>query len=105
MNTTDNTQGTDFQNKVWLELSKVPQGTVVTYSYIAKKIGKPRAIRAVASAARKNPHPIEVPCHRVVRKNGLVGEYSGPGGVAGKIKLLEKEGIAIKDGMIVNKYA
>lgn len=105
MNTTQNIQGTDFQNKVWIELSKIPQGTVVTYSYIAKKIGKPRAIRAVASAVRKNPHPIKVPCHRVVRKNGLVGEYSGPGGAAGKIKLLQKEGVAIKDGMILNKYA
>jgi methylated-DNA-[protein]-cysteine S-methyltransferase len=59
----------------------------------------------VASAVRKNPFPLAIPCHRVVPKNGLVGKYSGPGGVAGKIKLLTDEGVIIKDGMIVATYA
>jgi O-6-methylguanine DNA methyltransferase len=98
-------KGTDFEKAVWAELVKIPQGRVVTYSYIAQQIGKPRAIRAVASAVRKNPFPLAIPCHRVVPKNGLVGKYSGPGGVAGKIKLLTDEGVIIKDGMIVATYA
>jgi methylated-DNA-[protein]-cysteine S-methyltransferase/AraC family transcriptional regulator of adaptative response/methylated-DNA-[protein]-cysteine methyltransferase len=61
-------QGTDFQMKVWLELIKIPCGKTVTYTDIAKKIKKPAAYRAVASAVAQNPVAVYIPCHRVVAK-------------------------------------
>lgn len=67
-------QGTEHQNKVWTELLKIPQGTTLTYSDIAKKIGS--AARAVGNACRENPYTLIIPCHRVVSVNGL-GGYSG----------------------------
>ena len=67
-------KGTDFQLKVWNELLKIPYGETVSYSDIAKNIGKPKASRAVGSAVNKNPIFIIIPCHRVIGKNGsLVG--------------------------------
>jgi AraC family transcriptional regulator of adaptative response/methylated-DNA-[protein]-cysteine methyltransferase len=61
-------QGTEFQMKVWLELLKIPRGKTLTYSEIAKKLRKPSAFRAVASAVAKNPVAFYIPCHRVVGK-------------------------------------
>ena len=58
--------GTVFQKKVWLELSKIPKGETRTYKEIAIAIGNPLAVRAVANACGKNPHPIKIPCHRAV---------------------------------------
>lgn len=84
--------GTPFQQKVWRELLKIPKGSVATYAFIAKRVGRPRAVRAVANAVAANPWPIRIPCHRVVRSDGTLGGYSGPGGVGGKRKLLRKEG-------------
>ena len=69
----------NFQKKVWLELSKL-QGETRTYEEIAIAIGHPLAVRAVANACGKNPHPIKIPCHRVIRSDGKLGGYSGPGG-------------------------
>ncbi len=86
-------EGTDFQIKVWIELTKIPKGEVRTYKEIAKAIGKPNSSRAVANACAKNPYPIAVPCHRVIRSDGLLGGYSGSGGINRKKELLEKEGI------------
>ena len=60
--------GTEFQMKVWLELLKIPHGKTMTYSELAKKVGKPAAVRAVASAVARNPVSFWVPCHRVVGK-------------------------------------
>lgn len=60
---------TDFQLRVLEETLKIPFGQVRTYSWIAKQIGSPRAIRAVGSALRKNPYPILIPCHRVVKSS------------------------------------
>ncbi|WP_330220888.1 methylated-DNA--[protein]-cysteine S-methyltransferase [Bdellovibrio reynosensis] len=60
--------GTEFQVKVWLELTKIPSGKTLTYSEVAKKIRKPSAVRAVASAIAKNPICVWIPCHRVVGK-------------------------------------
>lgn len=74
-------QGTKFQVKVWAFLKKIPKGSVKTYSQVAKGIGKPLAVRAVASAIAKNPYPIQIPCHRVVRSDGSLGGYSGKGGI------------------------
>ncbi len=85
--------GTDFQRQVWAGISKIKKGTVVTYTQLAKMIGKPKAVRAVASACGKNPYAPEVPCHRVVRTDGGLGGYSGKGGLATKVKLLKQEGV------------
>lgn len=66
--------GTDFQVKVWNELKKIPYGKTVSYGYIAKAIGNPKASRAVGGANNKNPIIIIVSCHRVIGANGsLVG--------------------------------
>ena len=86
-------KGTKFQLKVWKYLKKIPFGSLKTYSQVAKAIGKPRAVRAVANAIAKNPHPPKIPCHRVIRSNGVLGGYSGKGGLKTKKKLLKKEGI------------
>lgn len=88
-------KGTTFQKKVWVALTKIPKGTTLTYKELAKKIGKPKAIRAVANAVGANPIPITIPCHRVVRSDGTLGGYSGKGKVKTKRALLIKEGIEI----------
>ena len=87
--------GTKFQLKVWAYLSKIPRGRVKTYSQVAKAIGKPLAVRAVANAIGKNPYPPKIPCHRVIRSDGSLGGYSGKGGVKTKRFLLQKEGITL----------
>ncbi len=81
--------GTPFQQKVWAELCNIPYGQTRTYEDIAKKIGKPTAIRAVAHAIGKNSLPVVVPCHRVIRKDGSLGGYRW--GIAKKKKLLALE--------------
>ena len=87
--------GTKFQLKVWAYLRKIPPGSVKTYSQVAKAIGKPLAVRAVANAIGKNPCAPKIPCHRVIRSNGTLGGYSGKGGVKTKRLLLKKEGISL----------
>lgn len=86
-----NYAATCFQKKVWLALCQIPAGETRSYQEIALAIGKPKAFRAVANAIAKNPFLIEVPCHRVIRKDGQLGGYSGPGGTEMKKQLLEKE--------------
>jgi len=68
-------RGTDFQRKVWTALQTIPEGDVCSYSDVAEMIGLPRAVRAVANACGKNPVPLIVPCHRVIRKDGSLGGY------------------------------
>ena len=87
--------GTKFQLKVWAYLRKIPRGSVRTYSQVAKDIGKPLAIRAVANAIGKNPYAPKIPCHRVIRSDGSLGGYSGKGGLKTKKFLLKKEGIKL----------
>ena len=87
--------GTKFQLKVWAYLSKIPRGRVKTYSQVAKAIGKPLAVRAVANAIGKNPYAPKIPCHRVIRSDGSLGGYSGKGGIKTKRFLLQKEGIRL----------
>ena len=86
-------RGTIFQLKVWSYLKKIPRGRVKTYSEVAKGIGKPLAVRAVANAIGKNPYAPRIPCHRVIRSDGSLGGYSGKGGIQTKKLLLKKEGI------------
>ena len=67
--------GTDFQPQVWHELQNIPFGTTATYQQIAERIGKPKAVRAVATAIAQNPVAMLVPCHRVIHSDGTIGEY------------------------------
>tara|TARA_B100000214_G_scaffold135129_1_gene96157 strand:- start:57 stop:329 length:273 start_codon:yes stop_codon:yes gene_type:complete len=84
-------KGTTLQIKVWKYLKTIPKGQIRTYKQVAIAIKKPKAIRAVANAVGKNPYPIVIPCHRVIRSDGKLGGYSGPGGLKLKKKLLKKE--------------
>jgi len=69
-------RGTAFQKRVWEELKRIEYGTTCSYELIAKRIGKPKAVRAVANACANNPIPLLIPCHRVVRKDGSLGGYA-----------------------------
>ncbi len=71
-------------------------GQTITYGRLAKKSGRPNASRAVGSALAKNPLPLIIPCHRVIRSDGKLGGFSAPGGVTLKKKMLELEGKAIR---------
>lgn len=82
--------GTDFQLKVWKELSRIPYGKVLSYGDIAGRVGGSTYIRAVGRANGQNPVPIIIPCHRVIESTGRIGGYSG--GIEIKQKLLELEG-------------
>ena len=68
-------RGTNFQIKVWEALLNIPSGTVVSYEDIAVSIGMPSAARAVSNAVARNPIPVIIPCHRVIRKAGAYGGY------------------------------
>jgi len=84
---------TPFQRQVLEEARRVPRGQVSTYGEIARRIGKPKAFRAVGQALRRNPVPIVVPCHRVVASDGTLGGYGGKLGNTRKIQLLKLEGV------------
>ena len=84
-------EGTNFQRTVWKEISKIPYGETRTYKDLAIAIGKPNSSRAVANACGKNPYPVIIPCHRVIRSDGKLGGYSGVGGIKRKQKLLDME--------------
>jgi len=82
--------GSPFQRKVWNALKTIPYGRCVSYQWVAKEIGHPRAMRAVGNAVGSNPLPILVPCHRVIRKDGSLGGFSS--GLEIKKALLKIEG-------------
>ena len=86
-------EGTNFQRTVWKEISKIPFGETRTYKELAIAIGKPNSSRAVANACGKNPYPVIIPCHRVIRSDGKLGGYSGVGGVKKKKELLKLENV------------
>ena len=81
--------GTEFQLTVWNKLLQIPYGETISYQELASRIGKKNASRAVGNANGKNPIPIIIPCHRVIRKNGSFGGYAG--GLKVKKYLLELE--------------
>ena len=83
-------KGTPFQVKVWEALLRIPEGCVVSYGDLAKRIGEPKASRAVGSAVGSNPISYLIPCHRVIRETGVLGEYRW--GPARKKAMLAKEG-------------
>jgi O-6-methylguanine DNA methyltransferase len=68
-------EATDLQRAVWKELTKIPYGETLSYEELAKRVGNPKAVRAVASAVGENPLSIAIPCHRIILKNGEIGEY------------------------------
>lgn len=82
-------RGTAFQERVWRALRKIPAGSTMTYGDIARRIGVPKAIRAVAQACAANPLAVAIPCHRVVRADGEVSGYRW--GVERKRALLRRE--------------
>lgn len=67
--------GTSFQQSVWQAIRYVPIGTTLTYTELAKRVGNPNAVRAVATACAKNPIAIIIPCHRILPKSGEIGNY------------------------------
>ncbi|MCM1505439.1 MAG: methylated-DNA--[protein]-cysteine S-methyltransferase [Muribaculum sp.] len=81
--------GTEFQCRVWNELSKIPYGTTITYAELARRIRNPKAVRAVASANATNPISIFIPCHRVIGSNHRLTGYGG--GLDAKRMLLTLE--------------
>ncbi|MEA2537283.1 MAG: hypothetical protein QOF11_1517 [Chloroflexota bacterium] len=83
---------TAFERDVWTKALEIPRGEVRPYGWIAAEIGRPAAVRAVGTALGHNPVPLIVPCHRVVRSDGLLGEYS-LGGPANKRTILASEGL------------
>jgi AraC family transcriptional regulator, regulatory protein of adaptative response / methylated-DNA-[protein]-cysteine methyltransferase len=85
-------QATAFQRRVWEELRRIPYGTTRTYTQVARAIGRPKAIRAVARACATNPVSVVVPCHRVVREDGNLAGYRW--GLERKRALLEHESAA-----------
>lgn len=83
--------GTDFQKRVWNALSQIPFGTTISYGELARRIGNPKASRAVGLANGQNPLSIIVPCHRVIGANGKLTGYGG--GIERKRALLALEGV------------
>lgn len=82
-------RGTPFQEEVWSALRAIPYGTTTTYAELARRIGRPSAVRAVGTANARNPLSIVVPCHRVVGTDGALHGYAG--GLAAKTALLALE--------------
>jgi O-6-methylguanine DNA methyltransferase len=85
---------TPFEVAVWQKALEIPRGEVRPYGWIAAEIGRPKAVRAVGSALGHNPVPLVVPCHRVVRGDGTIGQYS-MGGPEVKRRVLTSEGVDV----------
>lgn len=83
---------TSFEVAVWRKALEIPRGEVRPYGWVAAEIGRPKAVRAVGTALAHNPIPLVVPCHRVVRSDGTIGQYS-LGGPDNKRRILAAEGL------------
>jgi methylated-DNA-[protein]-cysteine S-methyltransferase len=83
--------GTEFQRAVWNALREIPAGQTMSYSDVARRIGRPAAVRAVGGACGANPIPLLIPCHRVLAKGEMLGGFSG--GLEWKKRLLQAERI------------
>ena len=86
--------GTDFQQRVWQQLQKIPHGETISYATLAQRVGNPKGYRAVANANGRNPFSIIIPCHRVIASDGKLGGYTG--GLDKKEYLLALEGVEVK---------
>jgi len=82
----------DFERQVLMKTLEIPRGEVRPYAWVAAELGRPLAVRAVGNALARNPIPFVIPCHRVVRSDGRIGNY-GAGGPSAKRALLESEGL------------
>jgi methylated-DNA-[protein]-cysteine S-methyltransferase len=82
--------GTEFQRRTWKALQRIPYGRTISYAELARRVGSPKAVRAVGTANGWNPLPVVVPCHRVIGSNGKLTGYGG--GLDIKQQLLELEG-------------
>ena len=91
-----------FTEKVYAAVKRIPKGKVATYGYIAQLAGNLRAARAVGMCMKHNPYAPVVPCHRVVAKDGALTGYSGKGGIQGKQKLLQAEGVCFLKNNKIN---
>ncbi len=87
---------TEFQKRVYKEVSKIPKGKTSTYGEIAKKLKT--SPRAVGQALKRNPYAPQIPCHRVICSDGTLGGYSGKMNSPKKSKLLKQEGVVISNG-------
>jgi methylated-DNA-[protein]-cysteine S-methyltransferase len=92
-------RGTEFQQRVWEELLRIPYGATVSYRELAARVGNPAAQRAVARANATNPIAVVVPCHRVIGADGTLTGYGG--GLDKKRQLLELEGALLPMGTVV----
>jgi len=88
-----------FDEKVLEAVERIPRGKVATYRDIADSINT-KAYRAVGQALKRNPHPISVPCHRVIRSDGSLGGYGGKMNSKKKVALLRKEGVGVNKGKV-----
>ncbi|MBI1325573.1 methylated-DNA--[protein]-cysteine S-methyltransferase [bacterium] len=82
-------QGSDFRKRVWAELQRIPPGTTITYTELARRCGCPESVRAVASACAANLIAVAIPCHRVIRTDGSLSGYRW--GIERKRTLIERE--------------
>ncbi|HBI97138.1 MAG: methylated-DNA-protein-cysteine methyltransferase [Candidatus Falkowbacteria bacterium GW2011_GWC2_38_22] len=89
-----------FEKKVLKKLLEIPSGKVSTYKLLAIAVKNPKAVRAVGNALHKNLDAPRVPCHRIVKSDGGLGGYGG--GQTKKIKLLESEGVKVKNGRVLD---
>ena len=90
-----------FKEKVFAEVSKIPEGSVATYGQIAQRAGYPGAARAVGNILHSNTDPVCVPCHRVVDAKGCPGKNYKFGGPQAQLEKLKAEGVSVIDGRIV----
>ncbi len=82
---------TNFQKKILQTVRKIPYGETRSYKKVAEEAGYPRAYRAVGNTMRNNPLPLILPCHRIIKSNGMLGGFSGKEGVAFKKKMIDLE--------------
>jgi methylated-DNA-[protein]-cysteine S-methyltransferase len=92
-------ESTEFEKRVYKEISKIPKGKVITYGELAKALKS--SPRAVGQALKRNPNALIVPCHRVIHSDGRIGGYNGIKNSRKKIKLLKNEGVSIVKGSVV----
>ncbi|MBS3072972.1 MGMT family protein [Candidatus Pacearchaeota archaeon] len=89
----------ELKQKIYSKLKQVPKGKVITYKELAKSVDS-KAYRFVGQCMAQNTNLENIPCYKVVKSDGQIGEYSGREGVKGKIKLLERDGVKIIDGKV-----
>ncbi len=82
---------TEFQRKTLAALRQITYGKTISYRGLAELTGNPKAARAIGAVMAKNPTPLVIPCHRVIKADGTLGRFSAPGGAAAKKRMLELE--------------